>query len=416
MTSEAADIVRADYFAKHGYPHEAWTRLRRDAPVSRLELEDFDPFWAITRYHDIDRVSRQPRLFLNAPRLVFSSKRFPLRRPEEVARSLLNLDPPEHGKYRGLVNRRFTPHALSFLKPSIEERSARIVGETADRLVAAASEPAECDFVTRVAARLPLAVILQLLGVPQADWEVIFEWTNQVIAPADPDYRKPGGVFVTAESARASLFEYFGRFVAERRRRPLDDLVSVLSRSEIDGEPLSDFDILSYCFLLAVAGNETTRNATSGGMLALVENPGEMQRLRQDPSLLPTAADEILRWTSPLIHFCRTAAEDAELRGQRIRKGELLVLFYPSANRDDEVFPEPFRFDVGRSPNEHLAFGIGEHFCLGANLARMELEAILAALLRRWDAVELAGPVERVRSTLIGGIKRMPVRFVVREP
>ena len=409
--ADLADIVRAEYYAKHGYPHEAWALLRRESPVRRLEVEDFDPFWAVTRYDDIDRVSRQPRLYRNAPRLVFSSKRFPVRRPEEVARSLLNMDPPEHGKYRGLVNRRFTPHALSFLRPHIEALSAKIVGETARRIVDEVAGDGRCDFVTDVAARLPLAVILDLLGVPREDWEIVFEWTNQVVAPADPEYRRGAGVLETAESARVSLFDYFGRFVAERRREPLDDLVGVLARSEIDGQPVSDFDILSYCFLLAVAGNETTRNATSGGMLALIDNPGEMRRLREDPLLLSTAVDEILRWTSPVIHFCRTAAEDTELRGQRIRKGDVLVLFYPSANRDEDVFAEPFRFDVARTPNEHLAFGIGEHFCLGANLARMELQAILAELLRRWDAIELAGNVERVRSALIGGIKRMPVRF-----
>jgi len=199
--------------------------------------------------------------------------------------------------------------------------------------------------------------------------------------------------------------------VAERRRQPREDLVSVLVQGRIDGEPLADFDILSYCFLLAVAGNETTRNATSGGLLALVENPREQDRLRADPGLQPSAVEEVLRWTSPVIHFCRTAAADTEVGGQTIRKGDLLVLFYPSANRDEAVFPEPFRFDVGRSPNEHLAFGIGEHFCLGANLARIELTAIFAEVMRRMEGIELAGPVERVRSAFVGGIKRMPIRF-----
>jgi cholest-4-en-3-one 26-monooxygenase len=412
-TPDPADVVRAEYFAEHGYPHEAWTLLRHQ-PLQRLEVEGFDPFWPITRYQDIVRVSRQPRLFLNSPRLVFSSRYFPVRPPEEVARSLLNMDPPEHSRYRGLVNRRFTPHALSFLQSHIEALSEKIVGETVRRLVDAASGQGRCDFVTDVAARLPLAVILDLLGVSRDDWEIVFEWTNHVIAPGEPEYRRGASVLETAERARVSLFDYFGRFVAERRRAPREDLVSALVQGEIDGQPVSDFDILSYCFLLAVAGNETTRNATSGGMLALIENGGELARLSQNASLLPSAVDEVLRWTSPVIHFCRTAAEDTELRGRKISKGEILVLFYPSANRDEEVFPEPFRFDVARSPNEHLAFGIGEHFCLGANLARMELIAILAEILRRWDSIELAGPVERVRSLLVGGIKRMPVQFRLR--
>ena len=406
-----ADIVRGDHYAKRGYPHEAWTQLRRESPVHRFELEGYDPFWAITRYEDVAWVSRQPRLFSNAPRLVFSSKRFPVRRPEEVARSLLNMDPPEHGRYRSLVNRSFTPHALSFLRPHVEALSAQIVTNVSRRLVGGVTDVEECDFVADVAARLPLAVILELLGVPRDDWDLVFDWTNQLIAPAEPDYRRGATVLETAERARLALFDYFGRYIAERRHSPREDLVSVLARGQVDGRPLDDFEVLSYCLLLAVAGNETTRNATSGGLLALIENPGEMRRLRDEPGRLPSAVEEVLRWTSPVIHFCRTAAVDTELRGRTIRKGDLLVLFYPSANRDEEIFAEPFRFDVAREPNEHLAFGVGEHFCLGANLARLELAAILAEILRRLDAIELAAPVERVRSIFVGGIKRMPIRF-----
>ena len=408
---DLSDIVRAERYASRGYPHEAWTQLRRESPVRWFEIDGYDPFWAVTRYDDIARVSRQPRMFLNAPRLAFSSQRFPVRAPEDFARSLLNMDPPEHGKYRGLVNRRFTPHALSFLSAHVERLSAAIVDDVARRLVAEVAEAAECDFVADVAARLPLAVILELLGVPRDDWKAVFDWTNQAIAPGEPEYRQGKTVAETAEHARSSLFDYFGRYVADRRREPGEDLVSVLVQSRIEGQPVSDFEILSYCFLLAVAGNETTRNATSGGLLALIEHPGELERLRQDPSLLPPAVEEVLRWTSPLIHFCRTAAADTEVGGQRIAEGQLLILFYPSANRDEEVFADPFRFDVGREPNEHIAFGIGEHFCLGANLARLELKAILGEVLRRLEAFELAGPVERARTIIVGGIKRMPLRF-----
>lgn len=411
---DARDIVRGEYYARHGYPHPAWAAMRRESPVHYCEIDGFDPFWAITRYQDVASVSRQPRLFHNAPRVVFSSQRFAMRPAEEVARSLLNMDPPEHGRYRGLVNRRFTPHALSFLRRHVEELSAATVSEAARRLIDGVAERGECDFVADVAARLPLAVILELLGVPREDWRLVFEWTNQAIAPGDPEYRRGAGVLETVERARTAFFDYFGRYVAERRRRPRDDLVSTLAAGRIDGQPLGDFEILSYCFLLAVAGNETTRNATSGGLLALMEYPREMRRLRDDPGLLPSAVEEVLRWTSPVIHFCRTAGEDVELRGRRIRAGDLLLLFYPSANRDEEAFADPFRFDVSRAPNEHLAFGVGEHFCLGANLARLELEAMLGEVLRRFDDIELAAPVERVRSIFIGGIKRMPIRFRLR--
>jgi cytochrome P450 len=413
--TDLSDIVRAERYAEHGYPHAAWTSLRRESPVHRFEIDGFDPFWAVTLHGDIDRVSRQPRLFLNEPRLVLSSKRFPTRRPEEVARSILNMDPPEHGKYRGVVNRRFTPHALSFLRAHVEALSAEIVGDVARRTLDAIGDEAQCDFVADVAARMPLAVILELLGVPREDCQLVFEWTNQAIAPGEPEYRRGAGVLETAERARLALFDYFSRHVAERRRRAREDLVSVLVAGKVDGDPLSDFEILSYCFLLAVAGNETTRNAISGGVLALIENRSELERLRADASLVPTAVEEVIRWTSPVIHFCRTAGADTELRGRDIAKGDLLVLYYPSANRDERVFEDPFRFDVGRTPNDHLAFGIGEHFCLGANLARLELASILPEVLRRLDSLELAGPVERVRSTFVGGIKRMPVRFRIRE-
>jgi len=413
MTGPSIDtsvLVRGEAYVRSGYPHETWTRLRRESPVHRCEVDGFDPFWAITRYEDVATVSRQPRLFLNAPRLVMSSRKFPRRRPEETARALLNMDPPEHGRYRALVNRRFTPQGLRPLEPRILELAAAVVDEAASRVTDAMATEGEIDFVTDVAARLPLAAIMDLLGVPREDQELLFRWSNEAIGPGDPEYRGDLEPFEAADRARRSLFDYFSRYVAERRRAPRDDLVSVLVESRIDGKPLEDFDILSYCFLLAVAGNETTRNATSGGMLALIENPDEMRRLRAEPELLPTAVEEVLRWTSPVIHFCRTAVAETELRGQKIRKGDLLILFYPSANRDEDVFANPFRFDVGRAPNEHLAFGIGEHFCLGANLARLELGAVLSACLGRFREIELAGPVERLRSSFVGGIKHMPVR------
>ncbi|MGH7821594.1 MAG: cytochrome P450, partial [Candidatus Binatia bacterium] len=295
---DAASLVRGEHYATHGYPHETWARLRRESPVHRCEVAGFDPFWAITRYHDLAAVSRQPRLFLNAPRLSIFPRSFPRRRPEETARALLNMDPPEHGKYRGIVNRSFTPHGLRPLQVHVEELSAAIVDELARSVVGRAARDGECDFVTAIAARLPLAVIMELLGVPHDDWELLFQWSNEAIGPGDPEYRGDREPFETAERARLALFEYFSRYVAERRRAPREDLVSVLVRSRIDDRPLEDFDILSYCFLLAVAGNETTRNATTGGMLALIENPSEMARLRADPSLLDSAVEEILRWTS----------------------------------------------------------------------------------------------------------------------
>jgi cytochrome P450 len=239
----------------------------------------------------------------------------------------------------------------------------------------------------------------------------MFRWTNETIGAGDPEYQQGASAIQTAERARTALFEYFWRMIEARRGAPRDDIVSVLANAEIDGRPVQPLELLSYCFLLVVAGNETTRNAISGGLLALIEHPAELEKLRRAPALTERAAEEILRWTSPVIQFCRTATEDFELRGERIRQGESMCLFYPSANRDEDVFPAPFAFRVDRSPNPHLAFGIGEHFCLGAHLARLELRAVFRHLADRIDHVELTGPVERLRSSFVGGVKHVPIRY-----
>ncbi len=250
-----------------------------------------------------------------------------------------------------------------------------------------------------------------MLGVPRADWRRLFEWTNQMAGPGDPEYQVAD---TAADSMRATtdqMFAYFSDMVEERRSRPRDDIVSVLANAKIDGEPIPTFELLSYFSLLVVAGNETTRNAASGGLLALIENPGELDRLRRDPGLTARATEETIRWTSPVIQFCRTPVEDVELHGRKIRAGESMCLFYPSANRDAEVFDEPDVFRVDRSPNPHIAFGIGEHFCLGANLARLEIRIALEQLVPRIAEVELAGPLERMESSFLGGVKRMPIRY-----
>ena len=260
----------------------------------------------------------------------------------------------------------------------------------------------------------PLAVIAELLGVPREDWEKLFQWTNETIGSADPEFQQGSSALETVDRARLALFQYFTELVEQRRKQPKDDLTSFVASAQIDGKPLPTFELLSYFFLLVVAGNETTRNATTGGLGAFIDHPDQWQRLKQEPSLLRTAVEEIVRWTSPVIQFARTAAEDTEVRGQKIPAGQSLCLFYPSANRDEEIFDEPFKFDIGRNPNPHLAFGIGEHFCLGANLARLELEVIFRQLLARLQRVELAGPIERLRSSFVGGIKHMPIRYKMR--
>ncbi len=270
----------------------------------------------------------------------------------------------------------------------------------------------ELDFVERIAAPFPLWVIAWILGVPHSDVGLLFRWTNEVIGKDDPDYRRPGETpGQTIKRARGELRAYLGQLIERRRRDPEDDLVSELIRGTVDGAPLTEEQLVSYCELLVEAGNETTRNAVSGGVLAFSEHPGEWEKLRERPELLPDAVDEILRWVSPISHFTRVATEDCDVRGATVRAGEQVALYFASANRDEEVFGDPFTFRVDRHPNPHLAFGFGEHFCMGAHLARVELETILRHLLTRVETFQVTGPVERLRSAVNGSIKRLPLRY-----
>ena len=317
------------------------------------------------------------------------------------------LDPPRHGPMRRVANARFTP-------PSVREQSAeieRIAVEILDR-AAPAGASGELDFVERIAAPFPLAVIACFLGVPRDDWELLYRWTNEVIGSNDPEYRRPGETpGQTAKRARGELHAYFERLIERRRSDPQDDLVSELIGGKIDGTPLTHEQLLLYCELLVEAGNETTRNAISGGLLAFCEHRDQWEKLRQQPELLSDAVEEILRWVTPISHFTRTAAEDCEVRGVKIGAGEQVALYYASANRDEEVFEDPFAFRVDRRPNPHLAFGFGEHFCMGAHLARVELEIIFGHLIDRLEWFEVSGPVERLSSIVNGSIKHLPLRY-----
>ncbi len=406
---DSLDIVSNETFARNGYPHEAWARLRREAPVFWYTNGVKVPFWAITKHDDIVRVSRRPDQNLNAPRLAVFPEFAPPEEDERIARHLLVMDAPDHGPYRKLAAPHFTPRSIRRLAPAIE----KIARETLDGL-AHEGESGEMDFVTDVAAPVPLAVLADLLGVPREDWKLMFRWTNAVVGAEDPEYRAANDSEDSAAAARTGLFEYFWQMIEERRVQPRNDIVSVLANARIHGKELPPFELLSYCFLLVIAGNETTRNAMSGGLVALIENPTELAKLRRDPGLLDLAVEEILRWTTPVIQFCRTTTVDFELRGQKIRAGDSMCLFYPSANRDEEVFDEPFAFRVDRRPNRHLAFGIGEHFCLGANLARLELRIVFRQLVERLVEVEQTGPMQRLRSSFLGGVKHVPIRYRLR--
>jgi cytochrome P450 len=399
------EIIDPAWYGMHGQPHAAWTRLRREAPVAYCEPHGMLPFWAITRHDDIVRISRDPERFRNAPRLAvfpeeqFETENFPLRH-------LLNMDPPEHRDYRRVLSAHFTPRVLERKRATVE----RLVDDILDGI----RGRDEIDFVTDVAAVMPIAVIAEMLGLPQEDRPLFFRWTNETLGATDPESQEGESVRATADRAIRAQQEYFTRMVERRRRTPTDDFIGILANARLDGKWIPDFELLSYLILLVVAGNETTRNAASGGLLALIENPGELAKLRRDPALVALATEEIVRWVTPVNQFCRTPVVDVELHGQHIGAGEHLCLFYGSANRDETVFDDPFAFRVDRDPNWHIGFGIGEHVCLGAHLARLELQALFRALVERLDHLELVGPPERLQSSFISGIKHLPVRLTLR--
>jgi cholest-4-en-3-one 26-monooxygenase len=401
------DIATPEHYERNGYPHPEWTWLRRHAPVFWYDRPNVEPFWAITKHADIVELGKQPDLFLNAPRLAVFTRDLPPP-PEGSSRHLLNMDPPDHARYRRVTSDWFTPRAIR----AMDAKVARVTREVVD----AAAQKTAGDFVQDISARITIAVIAEMLGVPQSDWQLLFRWTNEIIAPQDPEFQHGATPEETIEGARLELFTYFDHLVGERRARPANDIVSVVANGAVNGEPLPMLELLSYYFLLVVAGNETTRNAMTGGMLAFVQNPDEWEKLRRDAALLDSTVEEVVRWTTPVIQFCRTATRDYELRGQTIRKGQAACLFYPSANRDEEVFADPFVFRIDRNPNRHIGFGMGEHVCLGAHLARLELRHAFRELRERLEHCELAGPVERVRSSFVGGIKRAPMRWHLQPP
>jgi cholest-4-en-3-one 26-monooxygenase len=398
-----ADLMDPDLYVTRGYPHEAWRTLRRESPVQWFAFDGPRPgFWAITKRADIVALSKEPETFLIAPRTAVFADSPPSSERTIRTRHLLTMDPPDHGAYRKLTSAWFTPREIEKRRPEI----ARLASELLDRL----APEGEIDFVADFAAPLTLSVLADMLGAPREDWPRLFDWTNRLVGSSDPEFQR-GQSKLSDEQASRELFAYFTELAAQRMLRPTGDLTSVLANARIDGKPLPENDLLSYCQLLVVAGNETTRNAATGGLAALIEHPAELARLRANPRLVNSAVEEVVRWTTPVIQFCRTPREDVTLRGQRIRAGESMCLFYASANRDEEAFPDPDVFRIDRAPNPHLGFGIGEHFCLGANLARLELRVILAELARRFARLELAGTPERMRSSFLGGIKRMRVRY-----
>ena len=394
-----ADLSDPDAFVT-GPPHETFRRLRAEAPIAFFpEKAGGSGFWAVTRYEDVRAVSLDQTTF-SSWRGGVMLRDFPEDLLAAQRETLPSMQPGRHGKHRRLVSGAFAPKIMRGLEPRIRHLTRRILDQVASK--------GACDFVTDIASELPAQVICELIGIPTEDRGKIVAWSNAMVGIDDPEYALSTG---DAPLASMQLYAYASELARARRSAPRDDVVSLLLAAEVDGERLGEAQFNAFMLVLSVAGNETTRNAISGGLLTLFEHPAERARLQADPSLLPTAADEILRWVAPVMHFRRTAERDVELGGQQIRAGDKVVVWYVSANRDAAVFPDPDRFDVGRTPNEHLSFGFGAHFCLGAALARLEIQVFFDELFRRLPDVAPAGPAVRMRGNHIAGIKHLPVAF-----
>jgi cytochrome P450 len=406
-----ADVdLENDVFAER-FPHETFALLRREAPVYWYDWKGGRGFWCITKHEDVVAVSRDTKTFSSE---VGGANLEDLDEDARIVRqSMLETDPPRHTRLRGLVGAPFTPRAVRAYEGALRELTRAVL----DR----ALPLGEFDFIEEIAKELPIRVLGRLLGVRDEDLDRLIDWGDRMIANTDPEFADV--LHDSPESERyrlvpfrspaaLELFEYGHRVAAERRAEPRDDLVSKLVHAEIEGERLTEREFDTMFLLLVVAGNETTRQAIAHGMLALIEHPGEWQRLREEPALVwETAADEILRWSCPVLHFRRTATADVELRGERIATGNKVVIWYASANFDEDVFEDPHRFDVGRRPNRHITFGGGgPHFCLGAYLAKLEVQVMFDELLPRLADMEVTGSPERVRSNFTNAFKRMPVR------
>jgi cholest-4-en-3-one 26-monooxygenase len=399
LDPETLDIISNEVY-RHGPPHELYTRLRRKAPIIRHRgMEPGFPqwFWAISRHADVVAVSRQFQTYSSAKRGSLMNEA----RPDlEVARMMIDTDPPEHTRLRMLVNRGFTPKAMRMLEDHYRE--------VAQRLVADALADGELEFVERVSSELPLIAIAELLGIPASDRRRVFEWSNRMIGSTDPDY---SGGPEDATNAAGELYMYANALAAERAANPREDIITTLL-GEHDGDKLSEHEFDLFILLLSVAGNETTRNGISHGVLALIEHPEAFEAMKFDPGLLESGVEEMLRWGTPVNNFRRTATCDVELHDVHISEGDAVVMLYASANRDEEVFADPFRFDVTRHPNPHVTFGGGgPHFCLGSNLARLEMRILFDELLAKVGRIELVGEVTRLRSNFVHGVKRLPVRL-----
>ncbi|MYE81977.1 MAG: cytochrome P450 [Gammaproteobacteria bacterium] len=380
--------------------------MRAHDPLPLVETDAYKPVWICAKHADILEVERQHDRFLNTARSVLQRKEIEQRQVARGAqlRTLINMDEPDHTRFRNLTKDWFMPNNLK----KVEGRVQAIAKAAVDRMLEMGPE---IDFVRDVAIWYPLRVIMMILGVPEEDEPRMLQLTQELFGADDPDLRRGEATPEDRDAVIIDFMRYFTQMTADRRAHPGDDVATVIANARIDGEPIGDLEAMSYYVILATAGHDTTSSSTAGGLLALLEHPDEFQRVRDDPSMIPTAIDETVRWVTPVKHFLRYATEDYELRGKVVQEGDAMMMLYPSANRDEDVFDEPFRFIADRRPNRHLAFGHGAHHCLGHLLAKMEMRHLYGELFRRVERIELVGEPRLAQSLFVGGLKTLPIRF-----
>ncbi len=425
ITLDNMDIHTPRRYAELGFPWAEWDLLRREAPIHWYERNDVEPFWAITRHADVMTISGHSRIFINGgPRL-----RLTLKHETELGRGgldafgatrgwdpneppdLVFMDDPRHRQVRKASSGAFTQGCMRGMTALFDALAEQFTQE----LMTALEARGRVDFVRELACKLPLAATGEIMGLAPDDWRQILIWSSAVIGEVEPEHMLPGETPVQAAERQSNEFRTYLENLIHMHRQPgggRSDFINRLVQARVQGRLMNDQQLIGYLFVLIAAGNDTTRNATVGGLVALLENPAQRELLCANPSLIGTAVDEILRWTSPVVSFLRTATEDFNLSGTRIKAGETVCMFYPSANRDEAIFEDPYRFDVTRTPNEHIAFGYGAHFCIGTNLARAELRASLKALLPVLPRLALTGTPHRIANTHVSGFSKLPVRLV----
>lgn len=409
-------IVHPDLYADETAIHALYASLRRDDPIRLIEPTGYRPFWAITKHADILEIERQNALFINSKRTYLGSIKMEewiqsVTGDTHLFRTLVDLDEPQHMKLRALTQPYFMPASLK----KLEARVAEIAKAHVDHM---ASLGPELDFVKEVALYYPLRVIMEILGVPESDEPFMLKMTQEIFGPLDPDVVGGSsrvadtdmGLGIDLMATAQELFAYFGAMTEDRRANPKDDLATIIANGQIDGAPIDHLQAMSYYIIVATAGHDTTSSTAAGGLHQLIKNPDQMAKLKADPSLIPGAVEEMIRWVTPVKHFMRTATADYTIRDRTIKEGDGLALFYWSGNRDEEVFDEPHRFKVDRTPNKQIAFGYGAHLCLGMHLARMEIKALFQELLPRIESIELAGEPRNTRANFVSGLKTLPIR------